>query len=88
MYYYLIKATTPYVGTDNYEMIESATEMSESELDSYCDDFASDNASSYEYFVGDDEKEIEDYYASCDAWVQDFTTDLQKVAEWRKIYGV
>lgn len=93
-YYYLLKADTPYAGTDNYEIVDSEAPLTDEELNVYKDDFNRSNAESYEYcYTGwgeeaDPDELEEDYYAECWCDVIEETTDPDIVKEWREEYGI
>lgn len=78
MFYYKITAETPYCGTDAEDYLAFEVRPTTAELDEITEDFAHNNAESYEYLVGgwnDEEfegmteeerqEEIDNYYADC-----------------------
>lgn len=78
--FFRFKATTGYCGADDERYVRFPEEVTEEELQEYADDFAHDNAATFEYLVfGWDadpveegemtqeeyDQQIEDYYADC-----------------------
>ena len=78
MFYYKITADTPYCGTEAEDYLSFEVRPTTAELDEITEDFARNNAESYEYLLTgwngeefdgmteeEQQEELDNYYADC-----------------------
>ena len=89
MRYVKFTASTPYCGTDNERYVAFRDGATDDEVDEYADDFARDNAESFEYLVfcwdadpvGDGEMTEEEYEETMDNFYADCHCEYEDVSK-------